>query len=92
MPPKVLAPQDVLRARKRLGISQSALGRLLNVHTLTIWKWENGHLVPNPYHKALLASFEVAVKRVPGIGSTAIDALESGGVPAALLCLLKAGA
>jgi transcriptional regulator with XRE-family HTH domain len=88
MPPKAL----VIRTRESLDISQAALGRLLNVHAITIWKWENSVLHPNAYQMALLGAFGRAAKSDPAVGGRALIALDRDGVPAALLCLLKAGA
>ncbi|HZM00300.1 MAG TPA: TOBE domain-containing protein [Planctomycetota bacterium] len=57
---------DVVRARRRAGLTQTRLARLLGVHPITVSKWERGLLAPNVRQTAILA----ALGR-PGRGGTA---------------------
>lgn len=45
---------DVARARRRAGLTQTRLARLLGVHSITVSKWERGVLAPNARQQAIL--------------------------------------
>jgi len=45
---------DVARARRRAGLTQTRLARLLGVHPITVSKWERGVLRPNARQAAIL--------------------------------------
>ena len=50
-------------ARKRLGYSQAALGRALDVHSLTISRWERGAVTPHLATMILLALDYLELKK-----------------------------
>jgi DNA-binding transcriptional regulator YiaG len=50
-----LSPDSIKKHRKRLGLSQSELGKLLRVSTNTIVRWELGKSKPRDKHRAGLA-------------------------------------
>ena len=82
---------DAIRdIRKGLGLTQTQLGQLLDVHSLTVSKWERGLLTPKPYQSAMLDSFKKAGKRKPEVGSAVVTLLVGAGIAAALYLLLKA--
>ena len=45
---------NVARARRRAGLTQTRLARLLGVHPITVSKWERGVLRPNARQMAIL--------------------------------------
>jgi len=47
---------DVARARRRAGLTQARLARLLGVHPITVSKWERGLLAPNVRQAAILSA------------------------------------
>jgi molybdopterin-binding protein len=58
---------DVARTRKRLRLTQAALGHIVGAHAMTVSKWERGILTPTGLQRSILA---------------AIDASAAGGSPA----------
>ena len=82
---------DAIRnIRKVLGLTQTQLGQLLGIHSLTVSKWERGVLTPSPYQMAMLDSFKKAGERKPLVGGTVVALLVGAGIAAALYLLLKA--
>lgn len=47
---------DVARVRRRAGLTQVRLARLLGVHSMTVSKWERGLLLPTAHQRTLLAA------------------------------------
>ena len=41
------APASIRRLRKKLGLTQEALARRLDVSTVTVNRWERGHAEPS---------------------------------------------
>jgi putative transcriptional regulator len=80
---------EVTALREALRLTQTQFATLLNVHSLTVSKWERGLLVPTPYHVALMRSFGQSQQRQPDIGTIVGAALLAAGVGAALYLLLK---
>ena len=39
---------DVRRIRDRLGLLQPAFAKLVGVHSVTVSRWENGAMIPEP--------------------------------------------
>lgn len=67
----VLTPEEIRDLRKKYGLSQRALGRLLRLGEITIHRYENGSL-PSDAHNELLVLMEnpANVKRLlDGVGS-----------------------
>ena len=48
--------------RKSLMLNQSDLALLLNVHPMTISKWERGLCAPDVYQTAMMARFDLTFK------------------------------
>ena len=44
-----------------MGYTQARLATLFGVHVITVWRWERGHLTPNPTQERLLAAIERAL-------------------------------
>lgn len=78
----------IKQLRKKLGISQDKLGQLLDVHTMTVSKWERGVLVPTPYQVAMMEEFEKAALK-PKVKLELKHVLIAAGVVAAVFLLLK---
>ena len=78
----------IKQLRKKLGLSQEKLGQLLDVHTMTVSKWERGVLEPTPYQSAMMDEFEKATSK-PEVKSSLKHVLIAAGVVAALYLLLK---
>lgn len=49
----------VIALRERLGLSQRELASLLEVHPMTVSKWECGRAFPNKHHAALLQAWSL---------------------------------
>ena len=62
---------DVARARRRAGLTQARLARLLGVHPITVSKWERGVLAPNARQTAILAALGRPARRGEGPASPA---------------------
>lgn len=84
-----MTPGEVTALREALRLTQAQFATLLNVHSLTVSKWERGLLVPSPYHVALMRSFGRSQQREPDVGAIVGGALLAAGVGAALYLLLK---
>lgn len=74
--------------RKTLGLSQEKLGQLLDVHTMTVSKWERNKLVPTPYQAAMMEEFEKAASKTV-VKVKLKHILIAAGVIAAVYLLLK---
>ena len=60
-----VSPASIRRHRHRLKLSQADLGRLLNVSTNTIVRWEQGSSRPRAQHRvALVRLRDLGVRRV----------------------------
>jgi DNA-binding transcriptional regulator YiaG len=58
-----LSPRLIQRLRKRLGLSQTALARLLSVSGPAVAQWEAGRSKPRGQHRAALVSLRKVGKR-----------------------------
>ena len=52
--PAEYRPQDVKVTRRKLGVSQAVLARLLAINVKTVQAWEQGELVPSGIARRLL--------------------------------------
>ena len=50
----VIKNQSLKTERKRRGLTQAKLARVLGVSTKTVVRWEQGRCVPFPYHRQKL--------------------------------------
>ncbi len=71
------SPTWVKSHRKRLGLSASSFGKLLGVHQLTVYKWENGETKPRRSQLSRLAEVrgigkKEALKRLAELGEDAL--------------------
>jgi molybdopterin-binding protein len=57
---------DVARARRKAGLTQTRLARLLGVHPITVSKWERGVLTPNARQAAILRALGRPARRGEG--------------------------
>ena len=58
-----IAPNTIKKYRKRLKLSQAELGKLLNVSTSTILRWESGKSKPRSKHLPELAQLRSMILR-----------------------------
>lgn len=85
----MLETPDSMRAYRDLaGLTQVQLGALLDVHPLTVSKWERGILTPSTYQRSLVESFARAETNRPGVSREAVHRLTLAGISQALLVLL----
>ena len=52
------APRDIRNFRRKLGITQEVFAQMLNVHRLTLIRWEKNLSVPHARHKRIIQSFK----------------------------------
>jgi len=57
-----MPPKEIVRARTEMRLSQAELGQLLNVHLMTVNKWESGKASPNHIQIVLLNELGKAAK------------------------------
>lgn len=57
-----MKPNEIVRMRESLGLSQEALARLLVVSFASVNRWENGHSVPSGPVLILLQALRLATK------------------------------
>jgi transcriptional regulator with XRE-family HTH domain len=80
----------VRRARERLGLTQLELGQLLDVHWVTVSRWENGVGELSEYQRDLLRKFEAASpQKNDELGREIMAVLVAVGAAAALFFILK---
>jgi len=63
---------DVARARRRAGLTQTRLARLLGVHPITVSKWERGVLRPNARQAAILRALGRSARAGTGPAGAAL--------------------
>jgi transcriptional regulator with XRE-family HTH domain len=85
----MLSAADIRSTRKALGLTQPQFGQLLDVHWVTVSKWERDESQPTPYQVALIEKFAHAARREE-VGRKVAQILITAGVIAALFLLLKA--
>ena len=69
----------IKQLRKILGLTQGQLARLLNVHPMTISKWEREVTYPDSYQFCMLQQFAIAACRNPAIGKQAMGYADKAG-------------
>jgi transcriptional regulator with XRE-family HTH domain len=58
--------KHIRRLRGGLGLNQSDFGRILNVHAVSVSRWENGHMKPDRWTRCILRTIAGNLKRDPG--------------------------
>ena len=81
--------EEITTIRLSLGLTQTQLGHLLDVHEQTVSKWERGVLDLSPHKAALLQVFRDAAKKQPGVGKKAAEILLASGSVRALFHLIR---
>ena len=71
-----------------LGLSQSDFGSLVDAHSVTVSRWECGHVRPNTHQQALIASFQQALDRDAPIRPDLNAVIASAGPTYALYLVL----
>ena len=56
------APRDIRNFRRKLGITQEVFAQMLNVHRLTLIRWEKNLSVPHTRHKRIIQSLKTMTK------------------------------
>jgi transcriptional regulator with XRE-family HTH domain len=82
-------PNEIREVRDKLGLKQVQMGNLMNVHPVTISRWENGKDSPSAYQGALLRAFQQALHGNPELGADVGRVLLGFGVAAALFFILR---
>jgi molybdate transport system regulatory protein len=67
---------DVATIRRRAGLTQVRLARLLGVHPITVSKWERGLLAPSARQRALLAALGRGAAAAPAAARHVGDVAE----------------
>lgn len=82
---------DIKSLRKRLGLTQTEFGYLLDAHSVTVSRWESGHMEPNAFQVALMHEFKNAADKQAQeeFGQALKNILVGAGIAAALYWLLK---
>lgn len=82
---------SIRTVRESLGLKQKEFGALLDVHEMTVSKWERGQSSPSAYQKGLIQQFGKAAETEKfQSGEVKIsDILVTAGVVFALAVLLK---
>lgn len=57
-----MTAEEVTRIRKKLGVAQESMARLLNVSTITVNRWENGHFVAAAIAEDYYSAFKTALE------------------------------
>jgi putative transcriptional regulator len=83
---------EIAKLRKDLGLSQVQFGQLLDVHFMTVSKWERGDATPSAYQIAFMEHFRKTADTEKARAQEQLQKLLVGaGVMAALLFLLSRG-
>lgn len=90
--PDTWPSERVRDVRKALGLTQAELAAILNVHCMTVSRWERRGPAgaPSPYQGVLLGAFQRAHAHYPRIGNVAGAFLVTRGPVYALYSLLHA--
>ena len=88
--PIKLTPLGIQKLREKLGLTQWGLGEVLDVHEMTVSKWERGLLQPNAYQHAQLLEFRKAIRRRPELSTRLSSVITAEGPIKALYLLLDA--
>lgn len=81
---------ELRNARNAIGLTQLEVAQLLDVHPLTVSKWERGILTPSTWQRSLLESFVRAERNRPGIMKEAMSRIQLAGIGQGLLVALYA--
>jgi DNA-binding XRE family transcriptional regulator len=82
-------PRNIAQVRNKLKLTQKEFAQLLDVHHLTVYKWEKGEAIPTNYQIGLITEFEKAANN-KDTKSTNIGAMIiAAGVIAVLFFLLS---
>ena len=52
------SPRDIRNFRKKLGVTQEVFAKMLDVHRMTLIRWEKNLSVPHARHKRIIQSFK----------------------------------
>ncbi len=85
-----MTPRRIRYVRKRLGLSQAQLGRLLNVHQTLISHWEHGSRTPDEYQQEQLLHLYESVLKLDENGQQKFQTLVAQGLVAGALAFLIA--
>lgn len=81
---------EIREVRKALGLTQAQFGSLLDVHGVTVCRWEQGHQQPTAYQVGILQHFaRAAYRRQPQVRREISEVLITAGVMAGLVLLLR---
>ena len=84
-----MIPTQVANMRRRLGLTQADLGKMLGRHQLTISKWERGELIPKGWDVEMLEVLEVVSALHDDLPVILSDHLRIMGAPSALHLVLS---
>lgn len=83
-----MTPTEITQLRESLGLNQVQFGQLLNVHPMTVSKWERGAAFPGDYQLALMQAFKNTAANAEVKGNLK-GVLLGAGLVAALMMLLN---
>lgn len=83
-----ITPERIRYIRKRLGLSQEQLGKLLNVHQTLVSHWELGSREPDIYQREQLQHLYRSAQEIDETQHQQFDGLLKKGLVAGALALL----
>lgn len=83
-----MTPDQIKATRKALGLIQSEFANLVNVHHVTVCRWEKGHKTPNPWQAELVGVLFETIPTIPQHVLSQIRSLLAASGPIAVLGLL----
>jgi putative transcriptional regulator len=83
-----MEPQEIIKIRRSLKLTQNEYAMLFGIHHMTVSKWERGDLKPSGYQLALMNEFREAAKKDSNIPSILSAMLVGSSITKALFMLL----
>lgn len=85
-----MKPEEIVRLRKALGISQPQLAEYLGVHPMTVSKWERGAALPTQYQIEMMEKFRKAANKNGDVKGTIAGLAALGALAVVGFLLYKA--
>ena len=88
-----ISPADIKQARTALGMNQIKFAEILNVHPMTVSKWERGETTPDSSQQDIIRKCITIAKNretAKKTGKHVLAALAGAGFATAIYYLLKA--
>ena len=78
----------IRQIRRALGLTQEQLAQVMDVHAITISRWENDVLYPSPLQVQYLQAFYRTHRKKPELSKEAQDLIKAGAIIAGVALLL----